>query len=125
MTQRTGLSTVGLLFLLTGALLVHLPLWAQSDATLVVTTDLDCSWKLDGHPQGTLAADDSVTVPVSVGKHKIYAISNDVLVAFNADIAVSQAGQQSVEIKLIKTKRLVTTDLDCSWKLVSDSQGTA
>ncbi len=87
------------MFLLAVMLLIQSRLWAQSGATLVVTTDIDCSWKLDGHSQGILKADDSATVPVSLGKHKIYAISNDVLVAFDADVTVSQAGQQSVDIK--------------------------
>jgi uncharacterized protein DUF1566 len=114
---------IGFLFLLAAVLLAQLRLWAQSGATLQITTDLDCSWKLDGKPQGILKAEDSAVIPVSFGKHNISAFSDDVQVAFNADVTVNQTGQQSVEIKLIKTELTVTTDLDCSWKLDGDSQG--
>lgn len=114
---------IGFLFLLAAVLLVQSRLWAQSGATLQVTTDLDCSWKLDGKPQGILKPEDSVEIPVTFGKHNISAFSDDVQVAFNADVTVSQAGEQTVEIKLIKTELTVTTDLDCAWKLDGDSQG--
>ena len=115
---------IGLLFLLAAVLLIQSRLWAQSGATLLVSTDLDCSWTLDDHPQAALKGDDSaVVIPVSVGKHHVHADSNDVLVTFDADVTVSQAGQQTVEIKLIKTELTVTTDLDCAWKLDGDSQG--
>ncbi len=92
------------LFLLI-AVLVQTPLWAQSDTTLLATTDLDCTWKLDGKVQGNLKADDSVVVPVSLGKHLVQASSTDGLDKWRTVVTVTQAGQEMVDIKLKETRQ--------------------
>ena len=76
------------------------PLRAQSGATVLVTTDLDCNWKLDGKPQGVLKADDAKVVQVSLGKHLVQATSADGHDKWKTVVNVSQAGQEMVEIKL-------------------------
>jgi hypothetical protein len=47
------------------------------DAPLLVMCDLACNWKLDGKVQGIIAADDSVTVRLSLGKHLVAAATLD------------------------------------------------
>ncbi len=91
---------IGFLFLLMAVLLVQARLWAQPDTTLLATTDLDCTWKLDGKPQGNLKADDSVVTPISLGKHLIQATSTDGLDKWRTVVTVKQAGQEMVDIKL-------------------------
>lgn len=91
---------IGFLFLLMAVLLVQGRLWAQSGTTLLATTDLDCTWKLDGQPQGNLKADDSAVLPISLGKHLIQATSTDGLDKWRAVVTVKQAGQEMVDIKL-------------------------
>jgi hypothetical protein len=51
--------------------------WAQDSAKLLVTTDMDCNWKLDGQPMDPLKADNSKVIPVSPGAHLIQASSTD------------------------------------------------
>jgi hypothetical protein len=50
---------------------------AQADAKLLVTTDMDCNWKLDGQPMDPLKANDSKVIPVSPGEHLIQAATTD------------------------------------------------
>lgn len=90
----------GFLFLLTALLLLQPRLWAQSTATLLATTDLDCTWKLDGKPQGTLKTDDATVIPLSLGKHLVQATSTDGLVQWRDVVTVTQSAQEMVEIKL-------------------------
>ncbi len=96
---------IGFLFLLVAVLPLQLillqpRLWAQSTSTLLATTDLDCTWKLDGQVQGALKADDATVVPLSLGKHLVQATSADGLDQWKTVVTVTQAGQEMVEIKL-------------------------
>jgi hypothetical protein len=50
---------------------------AQAGAKLLVTTDMDCNWKLDGQPMDPLMAHESKVVPVSPGEHLIQAATTD------------------------------------------------
>jgi len=72
---------------------------AQSSASLLATTDLDCNWKLDGKPQDLLKVDDSIVVAASAGKHLVQATSTDGLTTFRLVEEASQ-GQEMVEIKM-------------------------
>jgi outer membrane biosynthesis protein TonB len=96
-------------FLLAAVLLPQL--WAQSSPTLLATTDLDCTWKLDGKVQGALKADDATVISLSLGKHLVQATSTDGLDQWRAVVTVTQAGQEMVEIKLkdAHQKRIVET----------------
>jgi hypothetical protein len=107
---------IGFLFLLVAVLPVQLillqpRLWAQSTTTLLATTDLDCTWKLDGQLQGALKADDATVVPLSLGKHLVQATSADGLDQWKTVVTVTQAGQEMVEIKLKEAhqKRMAET----------------
>ena len=97
---------IGFCFLLVVMLLLQASLWAQSQTTLLATTDLDCTWKLDGASQGTLQADDSKVVSLSLGKHLVQATSADGLDKWRAVITVTQAGQELVEIKLKEARQM-------------------
>jgi hypothetical protein len=46
-------------------------------ATLLVTTDLDCDWKLDGKPRGLLRANESSTLATGFGQHLLEATTPD------------------------------------------------
>lgn len=72
---------------------------AQADATLLVKTDMDCDWTLDGQPMDPLKADDSMVVPVSPGEHRIRAATTDGLTRIHIEREVDQ-GQKIVEIQL-------------------------
>src|ERR1035441_1377204 len=72
---------------------------AQDGGTLLVTTDLDCNWKLDGQPMDPLKADNSKVVPVSPGEHRIRAATTDGVTKIRIEAEVDQ-GQKMVEIKL-------------------------
>ncbi len=50
---------------------------AQAEVKLLVESDIDCNWKLDGQPMSPLKADDSRVVPVSPGEHRIRAATTD------------------------------------------------
>jgi hypothetical protein len=47
------------LLLLLGVMAICSRSWAQAPASLVVTSDMDCNWKLDGVEQARLSADDA------------------------------------------------------------------
>jgi hypothetical protein len=72
---------------------------AQAGVKLLVTTDMDCNWKLDGQPMDSLKADDSKVVPVSPGEHLIRAATTDGVVKIRIKVEVDQ-GQNTVEIQL-------------------------
>lgn len=72
---------------------------AQADVKLLVTTDMDCNWKLDGQPMDPLKAGDSKVVPVSPGEHLIRAATTDGVVKIHTKVEVDQ-GQKMVEIQL-------------------------
>jgi hypothetical protein len=50
---------------------------ARPEVTLLVTTDLDCNWKLDGRLQGRLHAKESTIVPSTLGQHLLEARTVD------------------------------------------------
>jgi hypothetical protein len=74
---------------------------AQDGTSLLVTTDLGCSWKLDGRPMGALLVSDSKVVRVSPGEHVIESASTDGLTTVRTEVEVGDE-QRFVEIKLEK-----------------------
>jgi hypothetical protein len=72
---------------------------AQADATLIVKTDLDCNWTLDGQAMGLLKVGDSRDLPVSSGAHLIRAVTTDKVVAVRIKLAAVQ-GQKAIDIQL-------------------------
>ena len=72
---------------------------AQADVTLLLKTDVDCNWKLDGQNMDPLKAHDQKVVPVSPGEHRIWAITTDGVTKIRIEAVVDQ-GQKIVEIQL-------------------------
>jgi hypothetical protein len=72
---------------------------AQTGANLLVTTDMDCNWKLDGQRMDPLKAHDSKVFPVSPGEHRIRAATTDRVTRIRVEVEVDQ-GQKTVEIRL-------------------------
>jgi hypothetical protein len=77
----------------------------RASATLLVTTDMDCDWKLDGVSQGRLKAGDAKTVPVSLGEHLVQAVSADGQDSWKALATVSQSMQKAIEIPLLSVRQ--------------------
>ena len=72
---------------------------AQAGATLIVKTDMNCNWTLDGQAMGLLKAGDSKHLPVSSGEHLIRAVTTDEVVAVRIKLAAVQ-GQKAIDIQL-------------------------
>jgi hypothetical protein len=72
---------------------------AQAGATLVVKTDMNCNWTLDGQAMGLLKAGDSRDLPVSPGEHLIRAATTDEVVAVRIKLAAFE-GQKAINIRL-------------------------
>jgi Protein of unknown function (DUF1566) len=86
---------------------------AQSETSLLVTTDFDCTWQLDGQPQGQLKADDAKKVTVTPGQHLIRAVSTDGSARFRTVIdTASGQGQMLVLIGLKAQLEAKSGDLD-------------
>jgi hypothetical protein len=73
---------------------------AQAGVKLLVKTDMDCNWKLDGRPMDPLKAVNSKVVPVSPGEHLIQAATADGVTKVRIKAEVDQ-GQKIVEIQLM------------------------
>ena len=69
-------------------------------ATLLVLCDLACNWKLDGKALGRLDAGDSVTVPLSLGRHLVDATTLDGLDEVKKEIEIKTTGQMNVHLAL-------------------------
>jgi hypothetical protein len=125
-----------------------------ASATLLVTCDLACNWKLDGEAKGSIDAGGSKKVSVSLGQHLVDATTQDGLDKIEQQIDVKSAEQTVVRIQLQpvqdarlkaeqetreKTAReqaqkeqaaksraplLVACDLDCDWKLDGEAKGS-
>jgi len=46
---------------------------AGQNGALLVRTDLDCKWSVDGQPQGVLNSGDEKRLSLSAGEHKLEA----------------------------------------------------
>lgn len=93
-----------LLFLFCGICLSS-PVWSQSSASLLVTTDTDCDWKLDGQSQGRLNVDDAKAVKVSLGQHLVQATSTDGKDTWKTIVTLEQDGQKILQITLKTTRQ--------------------
>jgi TPR repeat protein len=69
-------------------------------ATLLVTCDLACSWKLDGEMKGVIAEGESKKTQVSLGQHLIDAVTQDGQDKVEEKIEVKASGQAIIHIEL-------------------------
>jgi len=86
--------------------------WFESppDVTLLVTTDVACDWKLDGNPQGRLAAKGSSIVPSAIGQHLLEAKTVDGQDSWKTILEFREPEQYVAAIPLlsVRQKRLGT-----------------
>src|SRR5664279_6284046 len=71
---------------------------AQAGVTLLVTTDMDCNWKLDGRPMDPLEPYVSKVVPVSPGEHLIQAATTDGLATVRTAINTTIPTKMDVDM---------------------------
>jgi hypothetical protein len=88
------------LLLLLGIMAVCSRSWAQAPASLVVTSDMDCNWKLDGVEQARLSADDANVIKTIVGEHLIQATSLDGQAKWQVTVTADSWAQKVVKISL-------------------------
>jgi hypothetical protein len=91
------------LFLLFPGLCPSSLVWAQSSASLLVTTDTSCDWKLDGVSQGRLNVDDAKVVKTTAGEHLLQATSADGQLKWQATVTADPSAQKLVKIPLSDT----------------------
>lgn len=88
------------LLLLPGVMAIGSRSWAQTPASLVVTSDMDCNWKLDGVEQPRLSADDTNVIKTIVGEHLIQATSLDGQAKWQGTVTADSSAQKVVKIPL-------------------------
>jgi hypothetical protein len=83
-------------------------LGARPAVSLLVTTDLDCDWKLDGRPQGRIRAKASAIVPSTLGQHLLEARTVDAQDSWKVVLEFRALEQYVVLIPLsdVRRKRL-------------------
>ena len=74
--------------------------WAQASASLLVTTDTNCDWKLDGQPQGRINADDAKLVKTVAGDPLLQATSTDGQLKWQGMVTADASAQKMVKIPL-------------------------
>jgi len=92
-------------FILTVALLAQAPPPQPKPSTiLLVATDLDCDWTLDGISQGRLKAREVKAVQVPSGDHIVQAVSIDGQDTFQTVVSVGQT-QKAIQILLSNVRQ--------------------
>ncbi|MGO9775731.1 MAG: DUF1566 domain-containing protein, partial [Terracidiphilus sp.] len=76
------------------------PLAKPAGATLLVTCDLTCNWKLDGVAKGRMDAGGSAKVNVGLGQHIVIAMTEEGLDKVENEINIKTAGQTIVHLTL-------------------------
>jgi hypothetical protein len=113
-------------------------------ATLLVTCDLACNWKLDGVAKGRVQAGGSASVKVVLGQHIVAAATLDDLDKVEKEVDIEATKQTLVRVELtpvhdarLKAEQeardkakpeagatlLVLSDLACNWKLDGEAKG--
>lgn len=74
--------------------------WAQAPASLVVTSDMDCNWKLDSVAQAKLSGEVAKVIKTFVGEHLIEATSLDGQARWQVTVTTDSSAQKVVKIPL-------------------------
>jgi len=84
-----------------------------ASATLLVTCDLACNWKLDGEAKGRIEAGGSAKAKVKVGHHLVVASTEDGLDWYETELKLNNIEQTIVQAKLapIRSTRLQKEEL--------------
>jgi hypothetical protein len=77
----------------------------QPSASLVVTTDLDCYWTLDGVSQPELKAGDTKTVKVSSGEHLVEANTPSGWDSWQTVVTIGRGGRELIQIPLSSVRQ--------------------
>jgi Protein of unknown function (DUF1566) len=88
--------------LVVAALLLAQAAFGQT-ASLLVRTDLECYWSVDGEPKGTLAAGDGVSVNLPLGEHRIEAVPVAGGPHWEDTVSLEEPGGKTVNIFLKAT----------------------
>jgi hypothetical protein len=116
---------------------------AAASATLLVTCDLACNWKLDGKARGRIEAGSSANAKVEPGQHMVAATTEDGLDKVQQLAEVEATEQKVVNLELqpvnilrleseqeardkaeiINARLIVMCDLACVWKLDGKERG--
>ena len=86
--------------LLSGVMAICSPSWAQVSASLVMTSDMDCNWKLDGVEQSRLSAGETNVIKTIVGEHQLQATSLDGQAKWQGTVTADSSAQTLVKIPL-------------------------
>jgi TPR repeat protein len=76
------------------------PRKSVAPATVLVTCDLACNWKLDDKTRGVIEAGESAKAPLSLGQHIVIAVTQDGLDKVETEIEIKTAGQTIVHLVL-------------------------
>jgi hypothetical protein len=126
-----------------GPILLPKPKPRPTAATLLVTCDLACNWKLDDVAKGRIEAGGSANVNVVLGQHVVVAATEDDLDKVQQLVEVKAVGQKVVNLELnpvrilrleteqeardkdeiINARLIVMCDLACNWKLDGKERG--
>jgi hypothetical protein len=81
---------------------------AAPQPSLLITTDLDCDWKLDGKPQGHLRAKDSALLATVLGQHLVEGRTVDGKDEWRVIVELHTAEQHvaAIGLEAIRQKRL-------------------
>src|SRR5271170_5976539 len=83
-----------------GPVLKPKPKPKPAGATLLVICDLACNWKLDSEAKGSIDAEGSKKVPVSLGQHLVDATIQDGLDKVEQEVDLKTAAQTIVRLQL-------------------------
>ena len=77
-------------------------------ATLLVSCDLACNWKLDGEAKGDIDTGGSAKARVELGQHLVLAVTEDGLDQAQQIVKVQEKGQMvvAIELKPVREARL-------------------
>jgi len=74
-------------------------------ATLLVTCDLVCNWKLDGEAKGRIEAGGSAKAKVEFGQHEVVGTTEDGMDKVESDMEIKEAGQTSFKVLLLPVRQ--------------------
>jgi len=80
------------------------PAPAQGGATMLVQSDLDCTFAIDDQPKQPLKAGDTVRISATSGQHLVTAVSADGKDRWKTVVDVDKPAQKVVLIELVKVR---------------------
>jgi serine/threonine protein kinase len=105
-----------------------------SEAKVNLECNLDCTWEMDGNPQGQMSANQPASLTLAFGDHKFSATTMDKKQHLEESFSISSASEtptETISFKLGRSKPpgpegtvvAVQCNLDCNWALDGAPQG--